>query len=270
MYLLIIAGARGAANLFWQVYDPQNTAFPVMNGSAAASLSPSPVRADASLPVPPHIFGKAAIEPVEDETADTVAATDLNLTLNGVIAAQAPNQSLAIITVLKDKNDKQAADMLYGVGDIIIPQVVIRQILADRVILDRNGSMEALFLGTGKRPGQRGGIHPIGDGVHWQMDGKFLDRQLADLSSLSRQFDLRPYVKGGRQQGFRLAANEGSPLLRRLGLRPGDIIYEINGIWVKDIPQAWKALQKIKTASRIKLAIGRDNHRIQQIYSINR
>ena len=66
--------------------------------------------------------------------------TALTLTLVGLVANSSPSRGLAVI-------DNSGAQDIYGIGEKITgTAVVLRQVLADRVILSNNGRDEALML----------------------------------------------------------------------------------------------------------------------------
>jgi len=266
--LLTILVAQPAADLAWQTF---------------ALFRPAPVPPFSHPPVPRalakttddvtratelHLFGQAGRVTVAETSQSRFAPqTTLDLTLKGVIAAHPMRKAMAIISKTNAKDDEQ----IYAVGDKVPGNAVIREILADRVVLDRAGKPETLLLEKDAGISAVGGVQPLGDDRHWQMDGSFLDQQLADLANLARRINFIPYLKGGRQQGFRVQTNtKENQLLTQLGLEPNDIVYEVNGIWLNEPSNAWKVYQLIKTAPEIKLAIGRDNRRLERIYTINR
>lgn len=211
-----------------------------------------------------HLFGEAP--PLGKENEIKAPESSLALVLKGIIAAEPMDAALAIIAPKNGKGE----DLIYRVGDQLPTGGIVERIEPRRVLIRRQGRIEALYLQANKATAAAGGVRALGDGRNWQVDGAFLVRQLDNIADLSSHIDWQPYVKGGRQQGFRIGPSSKSPLLHAMGLQPGDVIYEVNGIWVKDVKNAWRAYQEMKKADVITLAVGRDGRRKKQVYTISR
>ena len=90
-----------------------------------------------------HLFGEAP-QP-EERTGARMAGqlrrrTSLPLVLVGIIAADDPQDGLAIL------GENAAGAKVYAVGDNVPGGAKLHQVLADKVIIDRNGVLESLML----------------------------------------------------------------------------------------------------------------------------
>ena len=123
------------ADLTWQLWSGKDiavnttTSAPLQSGSTQRSVSPSVIASW-------HLFGKA------DKTSKVVPTnapeTTLRLTLKGVFAsADAPS---AIIAAANGQERE------YSPGDSLPGGAKLREIFADRVILERQGRFETLSL----------------------------------------------------------------------------------------------------------------------------
>ena len=141
-WLLLLLLAHQCAGLTWRLLDlgsqqasqPWQPAMVSSPGQGTARLDLSGISRLA-------LFGKAK---QQAQAADAVAAdapkTQLNAQLNGVLASSDPAKSIAIIAHNGVQNS-------YGIGDFIDgTQAKIRQVFADRVIIERDGRDETLML----------------------------------------------------------------------------------------------------------------------------
>jgi len=277
--ILIVLLARTGASFTWKaasiVSSPQESALlPLATGK---NLPPSAVPRNVRTGAPAqeiNLFGKAGkmeISPVA-LTPEAAPETTLNLILKGVIAAEPMSRALAVIT----EKGKQKTEKLYGLGEQVAGNAVIREIFADRVILRRGGVLETLML-----QGEKGNVNSAsrksvgidriisqGDGIHWQINNLYWQQQLSDIPTLAKEVGVEIYKEGDAQKGYRLISSRGSNLLRELGLQPGDVIHEINGVPLNSVHDGLAAYQQLRNTSEVKVVISRDNRREIRIYQI--
>jgi general secretion pathway protein C len=226
------------------------------------------------------LFGKAGkVERSSQPQAfDSKVAptTTLALVLKGIISMEPMDRALAVIAE-KGKDDEEK---LYGLGDKVPGDAVISEILADRIILRRGGVLETLMLQTeegitsaGKPVGRLIGgdddIVNLGDGVHWEIDSSYLNQRLNDIPSLAREIGVEVYKEGNVQKGYRLVSARGSKLLRDMGLQPGDILHEVNGVQLDTISAGLSVYQQMRNTQQIRAVISRNGRRETRIYEIN-
>jgi len=208
---------------------------------------------------------------------NAVPETTLALVLKGIITMEPMQRALAVIT----EKGKKEEEKLYGVGDTVPGNAVISEIYADRIILRRGGVFETLVIEQDEQAGLTRNdesdlainadeaIVNLGDGVHWEVDNSYLTERLNDLPALAREIGVEVYEEDNVQKGYRLISARGSKLLRDLGLQPGDILHEVNGIKLDTIQGGLSAYERIRNADEIRLVISRNGRRETRIYDVN-
>lgn len=212
-------------------------------------------------------------------TVDPAAApeTTLALVLKGIVTVEPMQKALAVIAEKGKADDEK----LYGIGDEVPGNAVISEIHLDRVILRRGGVFETLIMQFEEAPGlakkssaatassYNEAIASLGDGVHWEIDNEYLEQRLNDIPSLAREVGVEVYKENNVQQGYRLISARGSKLLRDLGLQPGDVLHEVNGVKLDTIQGGLSAYQRIRDADQIRVVISRNGRRETRIYDVN-
>ncbi len=221
------------------------------------------------------LFGSATRQEIipDQDTSEDIPETTLNLILKGIINARPKQRALAIIS----KKDKKAEEEIYAVGDEIPGGALVREIFVDRVILLRSGKLETLLIEESEKQAtasvsygsRETNIVSRGDGVHWRIEKSYLNSQLSNLAVLAREIGIDVYKQNNVQKGYRLVSSRGSKILNSLGLNPGDVLEEVNGIQLRNASQGLMAYQKLKNASEVKLVVNRNGVRKTMIYSIN-
>jgi len=288
IFLLIGLVVQAAAVFTWQVAGPVAFTSPRPSVQQQAARGPGSGRAGegagpAAVPGL-FLFGKADKPAAAKLDASApLPQTTLNLQLKGVIAFTPKARALAIINE-KDKNEE---DKVYGIGDKVPGNAEVKEIYPDRVILARDGKYETLLMvedkaappaGQQQRPenegndqaGNRGGqpITSLGDGKNWQINKSFFQDKIGDIPALARDVGVEVYKEGDTQQGYRLTSAVGSKMLTEIGLEPGDVLYEVNGIKLTDASLGLTAFKRIKDAPRINMIIGRGGQRLVRSYRI--
>lgn len=281
--LLTIFVATTAASLTWKIIPrPQQTSYPSTTNTIATSLQPSRPGVLRDLPrEETTLFGQAGRSedalPALEAGSLTAPETSLALILKGVIVANPMNRALVVIT----EKRKGSVEQLYGVGDRVPGNALVSEIFADRVILRRGGVLETLFIqdkqqatdksgrSGGRQLNSSGGIASQGDGIRFRIDGSYLNQRLTDIPSLAREVGVEIYKENNIQKGYRLVSARGSKLLRDMGLQPGDILHEVNGVPLNSIHDGLAAYQQLRTVSQVRVVISRNGRRETRIYDIN-
>jgi general secretion pathway protein C len=242
-----------------------------------------------------HLFGNAL--PSRDGRVAVSAAPDtgLDLVLRGVFAGDDPKDGRAII------GDRDGNDRSFSTGATIVDGVVLDGIYPDRVMLARNGQLEALRLpradsavaaqpprGSNTRmaqqtfptPGVPGksplpnaapangvGAEPF---VNPVISMGTTDYQRAttalgmDPAELAKQVSVLPVLEGGKFVGVRLAAGRDVPAIAKLGLEPDDIVTMVNGIALDSPARASEVAASLANASSVTVTVRR-NGRTQNL-----
>ena len=158
-----------------------------------------------------------------------VAVTGLALRLYGTREDQATGRGSAIIAL------PDGVQSSYGVGEEIMPGVVLTAVAADNVTISRNGVMEQLFLdqsqpvpGAAGAPPQPVPIAPAQPVV------------VAPAPTLAPPpIQLQPRVSNNQITGLAVSpGGDGGQAFRAAGFAPGDVIVAVNGQRVNSAEQA--------------------------------
>ena len=273
--LMVILVAKAAADLTWLLFAPASQgesagvrrAAPA--GSATAS-SQSRLLNVANL----HLFGVAPKEAAAPRTAPIEAKeTGLKLTLKGVFAANQPERAMALIA------DARGDEHVYRKDDVIFSGVKLYEVYPDRVILERSGNYEALYLpreklgmSSGAAPGVSRGPTPASRPVPEQpvrtreiKAGKGIEELREQLSTDPQAFwqevRIEPeYDENNQIKGYRFEHNDKA-LMRSMGLRPGDVIVEVNGQPLTDPSTLSGLFGTLSSATSVSLGIERNGRR---------
>ena len=206
-----------------------------------------------------HLFGEASEEPIEETTGPAgpaptvVGETDKNLTLTGIVAATVPEMSAALI------EDASREERAYQIGDTVMAGAILHSVEADHVVLNENGTYTSLTLPDefADRPS------PV------RRTPRVVQRAPANNQSIqsvvaqnvSRLADVirpTPYFVNGQQQGYRVYPGRNRQQFAALGLRPGDLIKDIDGQALNDPTQAMKIFQSLGSAEQVSVTVERD------------
>lgn len=268
--LLLALVAQQAAKLVWSLAERPRTS-PVSladlrRNDPAGESSASGKGVDfgeklASL----HIFGEPEStldnEPVA--APENVPETTLSLTLRGVIASSPMRMAVAVIS----EQGKDEDNSIYRVGDEVAGKARLKAIHSDRVILERAGKLETLFLEEPEQDKQAASSKSV-NGEHRQVKRRYLNRKMENIRDLAREVKVNSYQRNGKQYGYRITSAGNDKFLKNLGLKPGDILYEINGIRLNDSSRIMSAYEKLQEAKEIWLVIERNEQRQTKTYSI--
>lgn len=189
-----------------------------------------------------NLFGQAArsAEPTQAPVT-AIPTSTLDLTLTGVVAAQA--ESLALIRV---NNEPETP---FAIGDQIAHGVTLRAVYPDRAIIQRRELTEALLLedksaGLGDAaalptPSTAGAIDSTG-GNSFQVNREFVADQLRN-PDIFRQALIVPNAGGG----FLVRQIQPGSLYEKLGLKVGDVIRKVNGNDINSVDEVLRLYQEL-------------------------
>jgi len=207
-----------------------------------------------------HIFGiansdpEANLQPVVTET-DNLSDTRLsNLSLKGTIASTTTEMAVAIIA------DGANEEKVYTIGQSVVSGATLHAVYADRVVLNENGVLTNLKLPKD---------FPEGTATVTRRDSRASSRSRANTQSIqsvvaknvSRLADVirpTPYFVNGQQQGYRVYPGRNREQFASLGLRPGDLIKDIDGQALSDPSQAMKIFQSMDSADQVSVTVERN------------
>lgn len=224
--------------------------------TASTSDAATDVRAISSV----HIFGEASAEdePVSVQPAEedaVYADSKSSLALKGTIAADPPEVAVAIIS------DAGSKERVYTIGASITNGIELHAVYADRVVLNENGVLTNLelpkdFPKTAPRPTRRDTTAAT---LPAATDTQSIQSVVAqNVSQLSDVIRPTPYFVDGQQQGYRVYPGRNRAQFTALGLRPGDLVKDIDGQALNDPTQAMQIFQTLGTSSEVSVTVERN------------
>ncbi|KPJ96087.1 MAG: hypothetical protein AMJ55_02690 [Gammaproteobacteria bacterium SG8_15] len=229
-----------------------------------------------------NLFGKfeakkAAVAPTQPLV---VPETRLNLKLRGVFASDDTTAARAIIADARGDEDS------YSIGSQVPGGAILNEIYPDRVILEHNGRLETLKLpvedvpedGASNTASARGGVggaappsRPSGSispssvaeasastADNSALLGQYRDALINDPNSVMGLVNVRPYQKDGQLVGYRIRPGKDRALLRRFGLRSGDVVTAVNGVPMNNPVKALEVLRDLSSATQLTVDIERN------------
>ena len=260
--LLILLIAWLLAELTW-AFLPRPRA-----GASTAELMPKEMtlhRVDANRIANQHLFG---IANVGGSNLSNAPETTLALTLHGIVADKRTSESRALIVANGDEEP-------YAIGATLPGGAVIRAILPDKVMLARDGRMEALRLPKADNSGAVIAEEPAPAGMPGPTPPSAIPipQNLGQLREVIAQNPQRlmdvlrimPVQQEGKLTGYRIYPASNTPVFAELGLRPGDIVTSVNGIPLTDPAQSMRILSTIKTSEQISISLIRNGQQLTQM-----
>jgi general secretion pathway protein C len=221
-------------------------------GAVTAFSAPRRAPVDIALVTNAHLFGFA---PGAGRAGGNVPRTSMPLVLTGVIAASDPRDGLAIL------GPSASAAKVYAVGDSIPGGASLHSVLADHVLLERDGHLESLALPrqlpVGSAPAPSLGSAPTSAPLIERMR-QLVSRHPEIIGDVMRP---EPVFAGGHQVGFRVYPGRDRRAFQSLGLQPGDLVTAIDGTPLDDPAQSAEILHTLGSSSEAQVTILRNGKR---------
>ena len=263
--ILVVAIAWQLAHIVWALVpgSPLGETIeatplpPSSSGSGVNSANRSSVQSIASA----HLFGEASTEAVEvipQGPIENLAETRLALTLKGIMAGSDDSLSLAIIA------DNRNEENIYAINDAVVPGTTLHAVYTEQVVLNRNGNLEALKLPKdfpkSSSPVRRNQTSlRRTTSANTRSNNRSIQNVLAqNVTKLADVIRPTPYFVGGQQQGYRVYPGRDRKKFAALGLRPGDLIKDIDGAALTDPQQAMKIFENLGTADQVSVTVERN------------
>jgi len=254
--MLVVLIAWLLARIVWMLIPAPaaGDAVEVPTGSVAARADPG--QADVQAIANAHIFGEATAETAPPPPAehDDLAETRLNLSLKGTITANDEQLSIAIIA------DTGNQEKVYAIRDTVVPGTTLHAVYADRVILNRSGALEALKLPKEFPQGSQSVRRVAPPPVSRATDANPSIQEVVseNVTKLADVIRPTPYFVAGQQQGYRVYPGRDRRQFAALGLRPGDLIKDIDGAALTDPQQAMEIFQNLGSADQVSVTVERN------------
>lgn len=258
--ILIIAIAWQLARIIWMLVPGPAAGDPVSLPAAAATADARAAAAtDVQAIADAHIFGIADEQSADEapvlSSDDNLVDTRLtNLALKGTVASSQPEFSVAIIA------DGNQDEKVYAVDDAITSNAKLHAIYADRVVLNENGVLTNLKLPREFADVQTTPSRRTNTSVR-QSTGSSSSIQTALSQNISKLSDVirpTPYFVNGQQSGYRVYPGRNRQQFASLGLRPGDLIKDIDGQSLTDPTQAMQIFQSLGDTDQVTVTVERN------------
>lgn len=256
--ILVVAIAWQLARIIWMVMPGSSAGDPIVASptqvsAAAATASRANVQAIASA----HIFGEAnpddAVVAQPATIDEDLAETRQNLSLKGTIATVRPDGGLAIIA------DSKNEEKVYAIRDTIMPGTTLHAVYPDRVVLNEGGALRALKLPKefpqSASPMRRATTNVTRSSNNQRTIQTVVAQNVAKLADVVRP---TPYMVAGQMQGYRVYPGRDRKKFAALGLRPGDLIKDIDGAALTDPQQAMQIFQSLGNADQVSVTVERN------------
>jgi len=251
--VLVIAIAWQVANAVW-LFVPSDTDTLAVAPAGPVSTGASAGGADIQTIVNAHLFGdyNPAQTPVETDPVDA-PDTKLSLELRGTIAADDAEQALAIIA------EKGGDEQVYAVGEAVPGNASLYSVYPDRVLLRRAGRLETLRLpradetSSGGSPVSR--RRSITTPSATSSLRELVSQDPARITDIIRP---QPVFRDGQQQGYRVYPGRQRQQFSQLGLRPGDLITQINGMSLDDPARGMEIFRSLGEATQVSVTVERN------------
>lgn len=256
--LLILLLAWLLADFTWSLI-PRKSSQSVTTATPATAVRP---QLEAAQVADRHLFGTASVQGNASNAPDTT----LNLTLHGIVAGKRASDSRALIVANGDEEP-------YAIGAQLPGGAVIRSIYPDRVLLERNGQLEALRLPRDDSNGVGGDAGPqpsMAVQRRAMMPGPQSLGQLRQeiANNPQRLMDVvraMPVMDHGKLTGYRIYPAGNPSMFNQLGLRPGDVVTAVNGIPLTDPAQSMRVLSSLKTTEQVSVNLTRNGQQQTQV-----
>lgn len=192
-----------------------------------------------------HLFGQASAAPIDGADAPQ---TTIPLVLAGVLAMPNPREGMAIL------GENATSARLYKIGDAVPGNAALHSVYADRVLLERNGAVEALFL-----PKTLSSSNPVAP-PRSATPVQRLQNLAQNNQLLGGVMRVQPVLNQNKLTGYRIfpGAPGTASIFSELGLQSGDLITAINGTALDDPNRGAELLQTLSTAGSATVTVSRN------------
>jgi len=258
--ILVVTIAYQLAQITWQMLPGEDYAAPMPAVVAGGTSAPTQRGSiDFETLRLAHLFGEApepdAAAAAQDapELLPDAPDTTLNLRLAGVVMRDVNEESDAMIA------SGNEADKRYRVGEAIegVSATRLHHVYADRVLLNRSGALETLRLpeeddagANVARAAARSAAPPV------QSNTAPIRQVISqNATEITRIMRFAPHVEGGQIVGFRVTPGPEAEAFAGLGLEPGDVVTDINGIQLDDPSRGLQAFEALGESTMANVTI---------------
>lgn len=257
--VLVAAVAWQLAKMFWLLFPageaPPPLPIPAAEGPATGASAAA--AAKRQWQIDGDLFGKYNAEAaVIDEPDEEIPETSANLELRGVIPLASPSESESIAIIAEKGGDEK----VYTIGDDVQRGLTLDAVYADRVVFRRGGRREELRLpradeSTGGPQRGRTARRPTAPQRQASSLRDVISASPAKLTDVIRP---QPVFRDGKQKGYRVYPGRQRQTFTQLGLRPGDMIVQINGMSLDDPARGMEVFRSLGDATSVSVTVERN------------
>jgi len=221
-----------------------------------------------------HIFGLADALEAQPVVAQPIQETPLKLELRGVLASNDAATARAIIA------DEQRKEESYKLEAPLPGGAVLKEIHADHIVLSRNNRMETLRMPKDRLDSMSVGAPDARDAIEAPVMAPDLatsqgslrelrDAVMNDPQSIMGLLRAEPVQEGDQISGYRLGPGQDPVMLRRFGLRHGDVVTAINGVILDGPTKLPELLRILPTAQELRIEYNRRGQNRSVVLNLN-
>jgi general secretion pathway protein C len=188
----------------------------------------------------------------KEQEPETLEKTKLRLVLWGTVTGQEN-----VYAVIEDKKSRKQT--LYQIGDLI-QGAKLKTILRSRVILFYQGKDQFLEIQTGSKDAPKLSNLKAKTNVEPEIASvdKGFDHEAPDnFDSMMRQIKFRPHFTEGEADGLMVYGIRPNSVFRKIGLRNGDIIKDINGNAIVSKNDISSLFSEVEDPENLKITLSR-------------
>lgn len=257
--LVLLAGlAQQVSLIFWHYYPTPEMAISnqqdQVQATGAGNQSTPNYQQQAVAISRAFLFGKAVVEQLVVEI-EQAPETKLNYKLRGLYYSTDPRLSSAIVEVKPNKSKH------YLLGDELAENIILVEIEADHILIDRYGKIERLNLQK-RNNNSKGAIRTTlpssTSASQTALLRSYKRRYVSNPMALATRFQAIPVQQDGKNIGFKLKPLRGESLLKKLNFEPNDIFTAVNGVALSNPFEAVDALKSLTTSKSLSVTFMRN------------
>ncbi len=206
------------------------------------------------------LFGTAAPDKGPDEPPPEDLPVNTDFDLFGIVARTETSAGLAIIA------ERNGEAQVYAPGENINSRVSLDSVHAHHVVIINGGAPQRLELpreGDAANAPQRRAASPTRRPRTSNRNARSSQspRALVDLSDPAKLTDLirpQPVFNNGKQVGYRVYPGRKRQQFSQLGLKPGDLITDINGTQLDDPAKGMDIFKTLSTSTQVSVTVQRN------------
>ena len=255
--LLVIGLAWKLAALTWALVpsaDPKPVAKPPADTSAAESAtSPEVVQKI----VAAHIFKEFKADEVPVTPSEDFPEAQNYKLLGVYYSADDPKASIAIIV------DDQSDAHVYAVGDALARGAKLSSVEPTRVVIQRGSGFEKLELpqeadAAPSAPARMARAPARSEPPAGSQTNALTEMMTTAPQQLTELIRPQPVFANGKQLGYRVYPGRNRQQFTKLGLKPGDLVTQINGAPLDDPARGLEIFRVLEEGSQVSVTVERD------------